>query len=63
VSLVSARHREIKKELTLALFLKYPHLLITHVGDLKGTVGRLLDEHGLKRQVAMSVPYISPCPH
>jgi DNA-binding transcriptional LysR family regulator len=57
VSLVSARHREIRKELTLALFLKYPHLLITHVGDLKGTVDRLLDEHGLKRQVAMSVPY------
>jgi DNA-binding transcriptional LysR family regulator len=57
VSLVSARHREIKEKLTLALFLKYPHLLITHVGDLKGAVDRLLDERGLKRQVAMSVPY------
>lgn len=57
VSLASAQHREIKKKLTLALFLRYPHLLITHVGDLKGTVDRLLDERGLKRQVAMSVPY------
>lgn len=57
VSLVSARHREIKRRLTLTLFLKYPHLLITHVGDLKGTVDRLLDERGLKRQVAMSLPY------
>mgnify|MGYP001061755986 CR=1 FL=1 len=57
VSLVSARHREIKHKLTLTLFLKYPHLLITHVGDLKGAVDRLLDERGLKRQVAMSLPY------
>jgi DNA-binding transcriptional LysR family regulator len=56
-SLVSARHAEIKKKLTLGLFLKYPHLLVTQVGDLKGTVDRLLDERGLKRQVAMSVPY------
>lgn len=57
VSLVSVRHREIRNRLTLALFLKYPHLLVTHVGDLKGTVDRLLDERGLKRQVAMSLPY------
>jgi DNA-binding transcriptional LysR family regulator len=57
VSLVSMRHREIKRRLTLALFVKHPHLLITHVGDLKGTVDRLLDERGLKRQVAMSLPY------
>lgn len=57
VSLVSIRHREIRNRLTLALFLKYPHLLVTHVGDLKGTVDRLLDERGLKRQVAMSLPY------
>ena len=57
VSLVSTRHREIKKRLTLPLFLKYPHLLVTHVGDLKGAVDRLLDERGLKRQVAMSLPY------
>jgi DNA-binding transcriptional LysR family regulator len=57
VSLVSVRHHEIKQRLTLALFIKYPHLLITHVGDLKGVVDRLLDERGLKRHVAMSLPY------
>ncbi|MGX9429632.1 MULTISPECIES: LysR family transcriptional regulator [Bradyrhizobium] len=57
VSLVSARHPEIKRKLTLDMFLKYPHVLITHVGDLKGAIDRLLDERGLKRQVALSVPY------
>lgn len=57
VSLVSARHPGIRQKLTLALFIKYPHLLITHVGDLKGVVDRLLDDRGLKRQVAMSLPY------
>jgi DNA-binding transcriptional LysR family regulator len=57
LSLVSARHPAIKKKLTLALFLEYPHLLITHIGDLKGVVDRLLDERGLKRHVAMSLPY------
>lgn len=57
VSLVSAHHPEVKKKLTLAQFLKCPHLLITHVGDLKGAVDRLLDERGLKRHVAMSLPY------
>jgi DNA-binding transcriptional LysR family regulator len=57
VSLVSARHPEIRRKLTLDLFLKYPHILITHVGDLKGAVDRLLDEKNLKRRVAMSLPY------
>ena len=57
MSLVSARHPGIKQKLTLGLFIKYPHLLITHVGDLKGMVDRLLDERGLKRHVAMSLPY------
>jgi DNA-binding transcriptional LysR family regulator len=57
VSLVSARHPEIRRKLTLDLFLKYPHVLITHVGDLKGAIDRLLDERGLKRQVTLSLPY------
>ena len=57
VSLVSASHPEIRETLTLDLYLKYPHLLVTHVGDLKGYVDRLLDERGLKRHIAMSLPF------
>jgi DNA-binding transcriptional LysR family regulator len=62
VSLVSADHPEIQNELTLALFLKYPHLLVTHVGDLKGSIDRMLDDRGLKRHVAMSLPYALAVP-
>lgn len=62
VSLVSASHPEIRYELTLDLFLKYPHLLITHVGDLKGYVDRMLDDRGLKRNVVMSLPYALTVP-
>lgn len=62
VSLVSENHPEIREELTLDLFLKYPHLLITHVGDLKGYLDRLLDERGLRRHVAASLPYFLAAP-
>ena len=62
VSLVSVDHPEIQDELTLALFLKYPHLLVTHVGDLKGYIDRILDDRGLKRHVAMSLPYALAAP-
>ncbi|MGO1076276.1 LysR substrate-binding domain-containing protein [Inquilinus sp. CA228] len=62
VSLVSADHPEVRDELTLELYLKYPHLLVTHVGDLKGAVDRILDDRGLKRQVAMSLPYALAVP-
>jgi DNA-binding transcriptional LysR family regulator len=62
VSLVSTNHPEIRDELTLDLFLKYPHVLITYVGDLKGHVDRLLDEQGLKRHVAMSLPFYLSVP-
>lgn len=62
VSLVSADHPEIREGLTLELFLKYPHLLVTHVGDLKGYVDRMLDDMGLKRTVAMSLPYALAVP-
>lgn len=62
VSLVSENHPEIAGELTLDLFLKYPHLLVTYVGDLKGYLDRLLDEKGLKRHVAASLPYCLAAP-
>jgi DNA-binding transcriptional LysR family regulator len=62
VSLVSSNHPEIRDELTLELFLKYPHLLVTHVGDLKGYLDRLLDELGLRRHVAMSLPFCLAAP-
>ncbi|RWI54741.1 MAG: LysR family transcriptional regulator [Mesorhizobium sp.] len=62
VSIVSSNHPEIRDQLTLELFLKYPHLLITHVGDLKGYIDRMLDDRGLKRTVAMSLPYALAVP-
>lgn len=62
ISLVSAGHPEIRDELTLELYLKYPHLLVTHVGDLKGAIDRILDDRGLKRHVAMSLPYALAVP-
>ncbi|WP_292221814.1 LysR family transcriptional regulator [Mesorhizobium sp.] len=62
ISIVSAEHPEIRDALTLELFLKYPHLLVTHVGDLKGYIDRLLDDRGLKRTVAMSLPYALAVP-
>ncbi|SCW65770.1 DNA-binding transcriptional regulator, LysR family [Rhizobium mongolense subsp. loessense] len=62
ISLVSASHPEITDELTLGLFLKYPHLLVTHVGDLKGYIDRMLDDRGMKRYVAMSLPYALAVP-
>ncbi|TIW31610.1 MAG: hypothetical protein E5V71_21125, partial [Mesorhizobium sp.] len=62
LSIVSAEHPEIRDAMTLELFLKYPHLLVTHVGDLKGYIDRLLDDRGLKRTVAMSLPYALAVP-
>jgi LysR family transcriptional activator of mexEF-oprN operon len=62
ISIVSAEHPEIRDALTLELFLKYPHLLVTHVGDLKGYIDRLLDDRRLKRTVAMSLPYALAVP-
>lgn len=62
VSVVSADHPEIQDGLTLELYLKYPHLLVTHVGDLKGYIDRILDDRGLKRHVAMSLPYALAVP-
>jgi DNA-binding transcriptional LysR family regulator len=62
VSLVSASHPEIADELTLDLYLRYPHLLVTHVGDLKGYVDRILDDRGLKRNVVLSLPYALAVP-
>ncbi|MER9594707.1 LysR family transcriptional regulator [Mesorhizobium sp. M0244] len=62
ISIVSTEHPEIRDGLTLELFLKYPHLLVTHVGDLKGYIDRLLDDRGLKRTVAMSLPYALAVP-
>ncbi|TCU12624.1 LysR family transcriptional regulator [Rhizobium sullae] len=62
LSIVSVNHPEVRDELTLELFLKYPHLLVTHVGDLKGYIDRMLDDRGLKRTVAMSLPYALAVP-
>ena len=53
---------EIRNKLSLDLFLKYPHVLVTYVGDLKGHVDRILDEQGLKRHVAMSLPFYLAVP-
>ncbi|TCU14973.1 LysR family transcriptional regulator [Rhizobium azibense] len=62
VSVVSASHPEIRDELTLDLYLKYPHIVVTHVGDLKGYVDRMLDDRNLKRTVMMSLPYALAVP-
>jgi DNA-binding transcriptional LysR family regulator len=62
ISIVSCDHPEIRTELTLDLYLKYPHLVVTHVGDLKGYIDRMLDERGLKRNVIMSLPYAMAVP-
>ncbi len=62
VSIVSSAHPEIRDELTLDLFLKYPHLVVTHIGDLKGYVDRMLDDRGLKRNVVLSLPYALAAP-
>lgn len=62
ISIVSSAHPEIQAELTLDLYLKYPHLVVTHVGDLKGYIDRMLDDRGLKRNVVMSLPYALAVP-
>lgn len=35
---------------------------MTHVGDLKGYVDRMLDDRGLKRNVVLSLPYALAAP-
>lgn len=62
IAIVSADHPEIGPELTLDLYLKYPHVVVTHVGDLKGYIDRMLDDRGLRRTVAMSLPYALAVP-
>jgi DNA-binding transcriptional LysR family regulator len=62
ISIVSSDHPEIREDLTLDLYLKYPHLVVSHVGDLKGYIDRMLDDRGLKRSVSMSLPYAMAVP-
>ncbi|WP_455873338.1 LysR family transcriptional regulator [Rhizobium yanglingense] len=62
ISIVSSEHPEIRQDLTLDLYLKYPHLVVTHVGDLKGYIDRMLDDRGLKRNVIMGLPYAMAVP-
>lgn len=57
VCLASERHSEIRDDLTLELFVKYPHILVTMAGDTRGFMDRLLADRGLKRRVAVSLPY------
>ncbi|MEM9011421.1 MAG: LysR family transcriptional regulator [Pseudomonadota bacterium] len=57
VCLVSRQHPEIREEMTLDLYLRYPHLLVTMAGDTWGFVDRLLAEQGLRRRVALALPY------
>lgn len=57
VCLVSENHKEIRDNLTLEHFLKYPHILVTMAGDTRGFMDRLLADRGLKRRVAVSLPF------
>ncbi|GFE67003.1 LysR family transcriptional regulator [Litoreibacter roseus] len=57
ICLASENHPEIRDDLTLGQFMKYPHILVTMAGDTRGFMDRLLADYGLKRQVAISLPY------
>ncbi|MEM7730200.1 MAG: LysR substrate-binding domain-containing protein [Pseudomonadota bacterium] len=61
VCLVAANHPEIGgtdgEALPLALYLKYPHILVKMAGDTWGFVDRLLAEQGHMRHIGLALPY------
>jgi LysR family transcriptional regulator, mexEF-oprN operon transcriptional activator len=62
VCLVREKHPTIKRQLSLETFTQATHLLTTSVGDFHGIVDRLLEERGLRRHVAISLPHYLSAP-
>src|SRR5262249_25405328 len=50
-------HPRVGKELDLATFVSLPHLLVTRDPDGTGPLDAALAAHGLRRHIAMRVPY------
>ncbi len=57
VCLARKNHPHIGKSLSLETFAALPHLLVTRDLDGTGPVDAALSAHGLKRHIAMRVPY------
>jgi DNA-binding transcriptional LysR family regulator len=54
-----SKHR-MPRKVTLEVYLKSPHILVSPGGDLRGVVDDLLDSKGLKRQVIAALPLFLP---
>ena len=60
--LVSGDHPDVRGELSLEQYLRWPHLLISPAGSGPGMIDALLAERGLSRRVALRVPYFMSAP-
>lgn len=57
-----ADHPLAERELTLAAYVDWPHLLMSPTGEDRGVVDDLLARHGLSRRVAMVIPQFAVAP-
>jgi len=56
-SVVRTGHPALQEPWTVQSFAALPHLLVSITGDGEGQVDRALAAHGLRRRVAMRIPY------
>jgi DNA-binding transcriptional LysR family regulator len=55
-------HPVLKKKLDLLTYTELPHVLVTPQGEGPSFVDQLLAEHGLRRRVALRIPYFLAAP-
>ena len=57
VCVMRNQHPLLEQPLTINRYARAPHALITMGGERKGAVDYLLEQHGLKRRIALRVPH------
>jgi DNA-binding transcriptional LysR family regulator len=57
LSAVPAGHPCAHRPLTLERFMELRHVVISFLGDMVGPVDEALDQQGLRREIAVAVPY------
>lgn len=62
VCLVSRRNRRVGRRLDLDTFVALPHVLVLNTREPRGLIDQLLEQRGLRRRVALSVPILMGVP-
>ena len=62
VTIAASDHPATKRALTLAAYLKLPHILVSPEGDLYGLVDQALAQLGKQRRVALTLPHMFAVP-